>query len=198
MTFVASCVQPAGISTSFCSNISLPLSSLIWAERSSHCTESNGLSSSAGQNSALIFRPFERSRRPSILAGRAGETGRDRGALAVAMSQLLAKEAPRNRGCQLPANTEQQFTNFGSGSCRTAGFPPFRNHNCRSRPGTRKGCDLLHIVCSALATTILGRCKSLAMPRNESTQSADCVVSCYGKAGWARSFPSFQVIFKEL
>src|SRR5688500_2201095 len=97
MTFVASCVQPAGISTSFCSNISLPLSSLIWAERNSHCTESNGSASSGGQNSAAIERPFDSSRRPSGFVLR-GERVREAWgalvweALTVAMSQLLAEK----------------------------------------------------------------------------------------------------------
>src|SRR5436190_12439746 len=68
--------------------MSLPFSSLIWAERSSHCTVSNGSATSAGQNWASIFRPFESSRRTSILEPLRVVAG-ERVETALAMRKLL-------------------------------------------------------------------------------------------------------------
>src|SRR4051812_40132104 len=96
MTFVASCVQPAGISTSCCSNMSLPLSSLIWALRSSQLTLSNGSARSCGQNCGSTRKPLASSRTGSTFGlGRTGAT-RERGEEtdAISVSSFLVGECP--------------------------------------------------------------------------------------------------------
>src|SRR5688572_22754245 len=88
MTLVASCVQPAGTSASFCSNIAFPDSSLIVALRSSQATVSNGSATSTGQKSGSTRNPLDRSRSPSRRA--LFDTGALlRGAVTLAIDQLL-------------------------------------------------------------------------------------------------------------
>src|SRR4029450_12739213 len=123
---------------------SLPVSSLIWADRSSHWTESNGSASSVGQNWASIFRPLDNSRRPSILECRAlasarAESGRERGAVTVAIRQLLAaKRGPRNRGPSFLLQQTNSDQMSGSRAASLGEFPP-SSHNIRQvRRGSEK------------------------------------------------------------